>query len=64
METRRPTHAVRRPAADIRGSATVSAMKIRIPLIGLLANITCGNTISDMLNCLHNNDDCVVRRKI
>jgi hypothetical protein len=41
MEPKRPTDAVRSPAADTRGSATVSDMKIRAPLIGLFANTTC-----------------------
>jgi hypothetical protein len=45
METNRPIDDVRSPAADTRGSATVSAMKIRTPLIGLLANTTCRNNI-------------------
>jgi hypothetical protein len=45
MEPKRPTDAVRSPAADIRGSATVRDMKIRTPLIGLFANTTCKNGI-------------------
>ena len=41
METSRPTDAVRSPAPDTRGFATVRAMKIITPLMGLLASTTC-----------------------
>jgi len=41
METSRPTDAVRSPATETRGFATDRAMKIRTPLMGLLANTTC-----------------------
>jgi hypothetical protein len=45
MEPKRPTDAVRSPAADTNGSATVRDIKIRTPLIGLFANTTCKNSI-------------------
>jgi hypothetical protein len=45
MEPKRPTDAVRSPAADLSGSATVRDMKIRTPLIGLFANTTYKNRV-------------------
>jgi hypothetical protein len=59
MEPKRPTDAVRSPAADTRGFATVRDMKIRTPLIGLFANTTC----KAMFTCVSYNGTFVVRCK-